>query len=78
MGPELLRVKDLAKRSHKFTIDDYNDAIKALDRIYLLKDLVLFSVAALLGRNMSRLIHALGEVWKMLRKSYIRLEMRRR
>jgi hypothetical protein len=38
MGPELLRVKDLAKRSHKFTMDDYKDAMKALDRIYLLKD----------------------------------------
>jgi hypothetical protein len=38
MGPELLRVKDLAKRSHKFTMDDYKDAMKALDKIYLLKD----------------------------------------
>jgi hypothetical protein len=38
MCPELLRVKDLAKRSHKFTMDDYKDAVKALDRIYLLKD----------------------------------------
>jgi hypothetical protein len=38
MGPELLRVKDLAKRSHKFTRDDYKDALKVLDRIYLLKD----------------------------------------
>jgi hypothetical protein len=38
MGPELLRVKDLAKRSHKFTMDDYKDAMKALDRIVHLKD----------------------------------------
>jgi hypothetical protein len=33
MGPELLRVKDLARRSNHFTSDDYNDAIKVLDRI---------------------------------------------
>jgi hypothetical protein len=38
MGPELLRVKDLAKRSNKFTMDDYKDAMKALDRIVQLKD----------------------------------------
>ena len=38
MGPELLRVKDLAKRSHKFTLDDYKDAVKSLDRIVQLKD----------------------------------------
>ena len=38
MGPELLRVKDLAKRSHRYTTDDYQDALKALDRIVQLKD----------------------------------------
>jgi hypothetical protein len=37
MGPELLRVKDLAKRSHKYTLEDYNDAIKTLHRIVSLK-----------------------------------------
>ena len=33
MGPELLRVKDLAKRSNTYTIDDYQDALKVLDRL---------------------------------------------
>jgi hypothetical protein len=33
MGPELLRVKDLAKRSNNFTLDDYKDALKVLDRV---------------------------------------------
>ena len=34
MGTELLRVKDLARRSNKYTEDDYKDALKVLDRIY--------------------------------------------
>jgi hypothetical protein len=32
-GPELLRVKDLARRSNDFTASDYADALKVLDRI---------------------------------------------
>jgi hypothetical protein len=38
MGPELLRVKDLAKRSHKYTPEDYKEAVKTLDRIASLKE----------------------------------------
>ena len=38
MGPELLRVKDLAKRSHKYTMEDYKEAVKTLDRIASLKE----------------------------------------
>jgi hypothetical protein len=34
MGPELLRVKDLARRSNSYTESDYNDALKVLERIY--------------------------------------------
>jgi hypothetical protein len=34
MGPELLRVKDLARRSNDYTKDDFQAAIKVLDRIY--------------------------------------------
>jgi hypothetical protein len=34
MGPELLRVKDLARRSNEYTEDDYRDAMKVLERIY--------------------------------------------
>jgi hypothetical protein len=33
MGPELLRVKDLARRSNHFTLSDYDDAIKVLHRV---------------------------------------------
>jgi hypothetical protein len=34
MGPELLRVKDLARRSNVYTEVDYQDALKVLERIY--------------------------------------------
>jgi hypothetical protein len=33
IGPELLRVKDLAKRSNDFSSDDYAEALKVLNRI---------------------------------------------
>jgi hypothetical protein len=33
IGPELLRVKDLARRSNNFTTEDYDDAMKVLNRI---------------------------------------------
>ena len=33
MGTELLRVKDLARRSNNYTMDDYKDALKVLTRI---------------------------------------------
>jgi hypothetical protein len=34
MGPELLRVKDLARRSNNYTEEDFRAALKVLDRIY--------------------------------------------
>jgi hypothetical protein len=34
MGPEFLRVKDLARRSNHYTEDDYKEAMKVLERIY--------------------------------------------
>jgi hypothetical protein len=34
MGTELLRVKDLARKSNSYTDDDYEIALKVLDRIY--------------------------------------------
>jgi hypothetical protein len=37
MGPELLSVKDLAKRRHRYTLDDYKDVMKILGRIFTLK-----------------------------------------
>ncbi len=37
LGTELLRVKDLAKRCNTYDIEDYNDALKVLDRIVSIK-----------------------------------------
>jgi hypothetical protein len=37
MGTELLRVKDLARRSNNYTSEDYREALKVLDRIVSLK-----------------------------------------
>ena len=34
MGPELLRVKDLARRSNDYTLKDFKEALKVLDRMY--------------------------------------------
>jgi hypothetical protein len=34
MGPEWLRVKDLARRSYCYTEDDFEAALKVLDRVY--------------------------------------------
>jgi hypothetical protein len=38
-GPELLRVKDLARKSNNFTNEDYNQALKVLQRLADRKDL---------------------------------------
>ena len=38
MGPELLRVKDLARRANRFTPQDYQDALQVLHRIDERKD----------------------------------------
>jgi hypothetical protein len=48
LGPELLRVKDLARRSNSFTNSDYQDGLKALRRISerRLNGIVIFRNAA--------------------------------
>ncbi len=33
LGPELLRVKDLARKSNNFAIEDYKSGLKVLERI---------------------------------------------
>jgi hypothetical protein len=38
MGPELLRVKDLARRSNSYTEDDYSDALAVLRRVSLRRE----------------------------------------
>jgi hypothetical protein len=38
MGPELLRVKDLARRVNKYTKEDYREALKVLKRVYARKE----------------------------------------
>jgi hypothetical protein len=48
MGPELLRVKDLARRSNCFTETDYRDGLKVLQRIFVRRDhgIVIYRNAA--------------------------------
>jgi hypothetical protein len=48
MGPELLRVKDLARRSNSFGETDYQDGLKVLKRIYKRRDrgIVIYRQAA--------------------------------
>jgi hypothetical protein len=48
MGPELLRVKDLARRSNSFGETDYQDGLKVLKRIYKRRDhgIVIYRHAA--------------------------------
>ncbi len=41
MGPELVCVKDLARRSNNSTPSDYHDAFKVLQRIYKRRDVVI-------------------------------------
>jgi hypothetical protein len=52
MGPELLRVKDLARKSNSFDESDYRAGLKVLDRIYARRDqgIVIFRNAA--GREL--------------------------
>jgi hypothetical protein len=52
MGPELLRVKDLARRSNSYTETDYCEGLKVLQRIYDRRDhgIVIFRHAA--GKEM--------------------------
>jgi hypothetical protein len=38
MGPELLRVKDLARRSNDYTESDYREALKVLKRVHARKE----------------------------------------
>jgi hypothetical protein len=51
LGTELLQVKDLARRSNEYTIDDYNDALKVLDRIVSIKDLGIVFQRGVAGRE---------------------------
>jgi hypothetical protein len=46
IGPELLRVKDLAKRSNHYTMEDYQDALKVLDRIVEVKHLDISNISS--------------------------------
>ncbi len=41
MGPELIRVKDLARRSNNPTAEDYQDALKVLHRIHKRRSMVI-------------------------------------
>jgi hypothetical protein len=72
MGPELLRIKHLARRSNSFTEIDYKDALKALARLDERKNLGLSIDAAELAKNLSLLVLALGEfIWIMMMRRKI-------
>ncbi len=52
LGPDLIRVKDLAKRSNAPTASDYADAVKALKRIYKRRSSVMFFKRGFAGREL--------------------------
>jgi hypothetical protein len=52
VGPELVRVKDLAKRSTAPTISDYNDAFKVLKRVYKHRSAVILFKRGFAGREL--------------------------
>jgi hypothetical protein len=52
VGPELMRVKDLARRSNDPSPSDYNDALKVLKRIYKRRDAVIYFKRGFAGREL--------------------------
>jgi hypothetical protein len=52
VGPELVRVKDLAKRSTAPTLSDYNDAFKVLKRVYKRRSAVIMFKRGFAGREL--------------------------
>jgi hypothetical protein len=52
MGPELLRVKDLARRSNEYTSSDYVDAIKVLKRVYARREHGIVITRSAVGREL--------------------------
>jgi hypothetical protein len=51
MGPELLRVKDLARRSNNFTPQDYDDAMYVLQRVIERKDYGIIYLRGAAGKE---------------------------
>jgi hypothetical protein len=52
LGPDLVRVKDLAKRSNNSTATDYADAVKVLKRIYKRRSAVILFKRGYAGREL--------------------------
>jgi hypothetical protein len=52
MGPELLRVKDLARRANKYTEEDYKEALKVLKRVYSRKEHGIVITRGAAGREL--------------------------
>ncbi len=52
MGPELLRTKDLARLSNSYTEDDYNAALKVLQRIYVRRQHGIVILRHAVGREL--------------------------
>jgi hypothetical protein len=51
-GPDLVRVKDLAKRSNSATAADYDDALKVLRRIFKRRSAVIYFKRGYAGREL--------------------------
>jgi hypothetical protein len=52
MGPELLKVKDLARRSNEYTSSDYEDALKVLKRVYARREHGIVITRGAVGREL--------------------------
>jgi hypothetical protein len=52
MGPELLRVKDLARRANKYTEEDYKEALKVLKQVYSRKEYSIVISRGAAGREL--------------------------
>jgi hypothetical protein len=52
VGPELVRVKDLARRSNAPTLSDYHDAVKVLKRIHKRRSSAILFKRGFAGREM--------------------------
>ncbi len=51
MGPELLRIKDLARRSNSYTGADYKEAMKVLKRVFKRKSYGIIIHRGELGKS---------------------------
>ncbi len=63
MGPELLRVKDLARRSNSYTELYYRNGLKVLQRIYDRREHGMLFTGMLRGKKLFRHLSVLLLIW---------------